>query len=132
MRARLFDVYVFPGLAGPDGHERVPMIGRGDGDGVNIFVFEQLANIDVGFWLWQAQLLDVAEALVQHVFVHIAQSGKLRSWDALKAAYVIVAATSYSANCYADAVICAQDLATQRKRCCAHSYCFSGRLKKFT
>ena len=60
MRAGLFDVDVFAGLAGPDAHERVPMIGSGDGDGIDVFVFEQLANVDVGFWLRQAHLFDFA------------------------------------------------------------------------
>src|SRR5260370_2101671 len=76
------------------------MIGRGDGDGVNVFVLEQLTNIDVGFWLWQAQLLDVREALVQHAFIHIAQSGNLRSREMGKAMKVILAAASQSASCH--------------------------------
>src|SRR6266404_5274197 len=59
---------------------------------------------------WQAQLLDVTDALVQHVFVHIAQSGKLCSRHTLKTMYVIVSAASPSANCHADTVICAEDL----------------------
>jgi hypothetical protein len=85
------------------------MIGRGDGDGVNIFVLKQLTNIDVGFWLWQSQLLDVPEALVQHAFIHIAQSGNLRSWDTGKPVEVIFAATSHSANCHAHTIIRTHD-----------------------
>src|SRR5216683_568276 len=108
------------------------MIGRGDGDGINIFVLKKLTNIDVGFGLWQSQLLDVREAMVRHVFIHIAESGNLRSWDMRKAVDVIVAATSHSANCHPHTIICAEDLATQRKRSCARSYCFSSRLKKFS
>src|SRR6267143_3819761 len=87
----------------------MPMIGRGDRDGINIFVLEEPANIDVGFWLWQAQLLDVAKALVQHVFIHIAERGNLRPWNTGKPMEVIIAATSYSANCHSDAVIRAHD-----------------------
>ena len=30
---RLFDVHVFAGLDGPDGGQRVPVVGRGDRDG---------------------------------------------------------------------------------------------------
>src|SRR4030088_2000578 len=108
------------------------MIGCGDGDGVNIFVLEELANIDVGFGLWQALLFDLAEALVQHVFIHIAQSGKLCSRDTRKPVDVIVAATAHSANCHSDAIIGAEDLASQRKRSRAYGYCFSCRLKEFT
>src|SRR6266852_8486280 len=85
------------------------MIGRGDGDGINIFVLKELANIDVGFGLWQSQLLDVPEAMVRHGFIHIAESGNLCAWDTRKAVDVIVAATSHSANCHPDTIICASD-----------------------
>ena len=44
MRAGLFHIDVFPRLAGPDGDQRVPVIGSCDGDGVNVFVFEKLAG----------------------------------------------------------------------------------------
>src|SRR6266852_343365 len=115
MRARLLHIDVFPGLTGPDGHQRVPMIGRSDGDGVDIFVLEQLTNIDVGFWLWQSHFFDVAEAMVRHAFIHIAESGKLSSWDTRKAADVIVAAPPHSANSHADTIIR------------AHNSCVAGR-----
>jgi hypothetical protein len=108
------------------------MIGRRDRDGINIFVFEELANVDVGFWLWHAEFLDVAEALVQDVFVDVAESGKFCSGDMRKAADVIVAATSHTANCHSDAIICAENLASERERGRANGYCFSGRLQKFT
>jgi len=42
-------IHIFSGLAGPDGHQRVPVIRSGDGDGVDIFVFQELTNVDVGF-----------------------------------------------------------------------------------
>jgi len=65
------------------------MIGRGDGDGINIFVLKELTNIDVGFGLWQSQLLDVREAMVRHVFIHIAESGNLCPWNTRKAVDVV-------------------------------------------
>ena len=42
---RLFDVDVLAGLAGPDGDERVPVVGRGGGDGVDFLVVEELADV---------------------------------------------------------------------------------------
>lgn len=45
VRAGLFDVHIFARLARPDGDERVPVIWRGDRDGVYGFIFEQLAHI---------------------------------------------------------------------------------------
>src|SRR5207253_9344186 len=85
------------------------MIRRSDRDGVNIFVFEKLTNIDVGFWLWHAQLHHVPETLVQDGFIHVAQSGNLRSWDTGKPMDVILAATSHSANRHAHTITRAHD-----------------------
>src|SRR5205807_72784 len=45
MTARLFDVDVFARLAGPDGHQRVPVVGRGNRDGVKILVLQCLADV---------------------------------------------------------------------------------------
>ncbi len=44
---RLLDVDVLAGLAGPDRHQRVPVIGRGGGHGVDVLVLQQLADVDV-------------------------------------------------------------------------------------
>src|ERR1700730_753282 len=132
VRAVFFYVHIFPGLARPDGHQRVPMIGRGDGDGVDIFVLEELANIDIGFGLWQALLLDVAEALVQHAFIHIAQSANLCSRHAGETLNMVVATTAYSANCDADTIVCAEYLAAQCNSGRAPGYSFSRRFKKVT
>ena len=85
------------------------MIGRGDGYGVNIFVFEQLANVHEGFWLWHTQLLHVPEALVQDAFIHVAQSGNFCPWDTGKTVNVIFAAASHTANCHPHTIIRADD-----------------------
>src|ERR1035437_2010482 len=47
MRARLLDVDVLAGAARVDGHQRVPVIGGGDRDGVDRLVFQQLAVVRV-------------------------------------------------------------------------------------
>ena len=41
----LFDVDVLAGATGVDHHEGVPMVRGGDGDGINVFVFEELAVV---------------------------------------------------------------------------------------
>ena len=46
--ARLLDVDVLAGLAGPDGHQRVPVVGRGDRDGVEVLVVEHAADVLLG------------------------------------------------------------------------------------
>jgi hypothetical protein len=132
MRAWLLHVDIFPGLACPNAHQRMPVIRRGYRDSVNVFVLEQLAHIDTGFWLSQTQLFQLAEALVQDAFIHVAQGGDLCAWDTRKPAEVIVAPASHSANCYAHAVICAEHLAAERKRRRTYSYGFSGSLDEVT
>ena len=42
---RLFDIHVLAGLGGPNGHQRVPMVGSGDGDGIQVLVVQRLAHI---------------------------------------------------------------------------------------
>jgi len=44
----LLHVHVFARLAGPDSRERVPVITRGDRDGVDILVFEKLPDVLIG------------------------------------------------------------------------------------
>src|SRR5437660_4821175 len=85
------------------------MIRRGDRDGVNILVFEQLSNIHEGFWFWHAQLLHVPEALVQDAFIHVAQSGNFCPWDTVKTVNVIFAAASHTANSHPHTIIRADD-----------------------
>src|SRR5262249_3338131 len=77
MRAGLFDINVLAGLASPDAHQRVPVIRRGDRDGVNRLVFEQLANVNVLFGLLARVLFNLAAALLEHGVVHIADGGDL-------------------------------------------------------
>ena len=130
MRAGLFDVDVFRGLAAPNGDERVPMIGSGDGDGVDFLVFEELANVEVTLGLGQAHFFDVAEALVEDVFVDITESGEFDTGDVRKAVDVILAAAADSADGDADAIVGAENFAAQRERCRAHGNGFAGRFKK--
>ena len=111
VRAGLLDVDVFAGLAGPDGHQRVPVIGSGDGDGVDLLVFEELANIDVGFWLGNAEFFDVADALAEDGFVDVAQGDDLRIGNVREAVDVILAATADAANSDAHTIVRAKDLA---------------------
>ncbi len=43
--ARLFHVDVLAGLAAPDRQQRVPVVGAGDGNGVQVLVFQGLAEV---------------------------------------------------------------------------------------
>lgn len=42
---RFFDVDILTGLAAPDGHEGVPVVGRHNGDGVEVFVLQRTTHI---------------------------------------------------------------------------------------
>ena len=48
MRRRLLYEHVLPGLAGEDGHERMPVIRSRDADGIDIGVVQHLAEVCVG------------------------------------------------------------------------------------
>ncbi len=47
----LFYVHILASLAGPDGRQRVPVVGRGDGDCIDILIFIKLAQILVILWI---------------------------------------------------------------------------------
>ena len=131
VRAGFFHVDVFAGLAGPDGHQRVPVIGSGDGDGVDFLVFEKLAHVDVGLGLGQVHFFDVADTLTQNRFIDVAERDDFRSGDAGKAFDVIGAAASDTADGYADAIVGAEDFAAQRECCRACGDGFAGGLQEF-
>src|SRR4029453_18046087 len=52
VRNWLFDVDVFAGLNCPNGAERVPMVGRGEGDRIDFFILQQFADVGVAFYLF--------------------------------------------------------------------------------
>ena len=45
VRQRLLAIDVLAGLAGEDGRDRVPVVGRGDDDGVDVLAVEHLAEV---------------------------------------------------------------------------------------
>ena len=132
VRTRLLYVDVFAGLASPNAHKRMPMIGCGDGDCVDIFIFKQLANIDVSLGLGESELLHVADPLVQNTLVDIAECSNFRSGNFRKPMKMVVAAASYPANCNANTIVRTQYASAEGERCCANGDCFPGRLKKIS
>src|SRR5436309_11266272 len=57
VRHRLLDVNVLAGLAGPDRGQRVPMVGRGDADDVDLLVLEDPAQVGLAARLDALRLL---------------------------------------------------------------------------
>ena len=54
MAARLLNIDVLVRLASPNSNQRVRVIGRGDSNNINVLVFQQFANIDIGIDLFIA------------------------------------------------------------------------------
>jgi hypothetical protein len=63
------DVDILAGLASPNGHQRMPVIGRCDGYRIDRSILQQLANVYIGFWL----AAEFPETLSQEIFVYVAQ-----------------------------------------------------------
>ena len=70
----------------------MPVIWRGDGNGINILILEKLPNIAVGLNL-DAVFLQARCALVQNLLVDVAQGNEPYSRHFLVSANVIAAAT---------------------------------------
>ena len=112
--------------------QRMPVIGRGDGDGVNLFVFEKFANVDVGLRLGKAEFFDFAEALAK-TFSSTSQSAAISTFrDFVKAVDVIVAAAAHAADGDADAIVGAENFAAECQGGSAYGDCFSRGLQKVT
>src|SRR5262249_21949335 len=64
MADRLFHVDVLAGLQGPDGRQGVPVIGRGDGDDIDILVFDHSAQVLLEFGRHALGLLDELDGVL--------------------------------------------------------------------
>ena len=73
--AGFFNVDVLSGLKSEDGHRRMPVIGRGDRDGVNILALENLAKILLRSRVIAHCLAGLGSELGQDVAFDIADTG---------------------------------------------------------
>lgn len=89
------------------------MIGSGDRDGVDVLVFQELTKVDVGLGLGNAEFFDVGEALVEDVFVDIAQGDDLRVGDFGEPVNVVDATAAGAADGDADFVVGAENFAAE-------------------
>src|SRR5207248_7879713 len=80
--ARLLDVDVLAGLAGPDGHQGVPVVRRGDRDRIDVLVLEHPADVLHGPGRLAAGGLDALGGRAVGAGVGVDQVGDL---DALEA-----------------------------------------------
>ena len=73
VRAGLLDIHVLARLAGPDGGQRVPVVGRGDGHRVDLFVIEDAPQVLFDADLLAVGLFESRGALSRHQQVGVAQ-----------------------------------------------------------
>ncbi len=112
MAGGLFDVDVLAGLEAEDGHGGVPVVGQGDGDGVDVFGGEDFAVVAVGcggvaellFGRGRQNLARMVESTSQ-TWVTRADGGVV-----LERGEVGVAATVEAEDGEVDAVVGADDL----------------------
>ena len=105
----LLNIDILAGLHGPDGAEGVPVVRRGDGDGVDVLAFEQASDVFAG--------LD-GDALVRPLLflstedgvIDIAQAGDAGAFDAGETLEVITAASAEADDGDAHVVFGAGDL----------------------
>ncbi len=68
MAAGFLDIHIFPGLAGPNRGQRMPVVCRGDGNRVNILILQQLPDVLIFF-----HALEILAPLLQYSLVDVAQ-----------------------------------------------------------
>jgi hypothetical protein len=104
-RKRLFDIDVLAGAAGVDHHEGVPVVGRGDGHGVDVTVLEQLPVVLVA----RRGGAGFAGRQVEVVVAEVADGRGDRIAELEKAIVHLVAAVAEADKAHAQAVVGAED-----------------------
>ncbi len=107
--AGFLDVDVFAGLASPDGDEGVPVVGRGNGDGVDAFVFQELADVGVGGDFGGVVFFQLVDSAADDVVVNVAESGDADAGNAAEAFDVGASASVDADNGDSDVFIGAED-----------------------
>jgi hypothetical protein len=104
VRSGLFNVDVLTGLAGPYGGQRVPVVGRRDGDRVNRLVLEDLTQILFDRRFAAVALLEFSLALFEQVAIRVAEHGDFSIRQVAKASNVIFAPAVDTEDCDLDFV----------------------------
>src|SRR5436190_631321 len=108
---RLFNVNIFPGLAGPDRDQRVPVIARGDRNGVKFLVVECLANVLNALRSRLLAVFYAARSPAQFRLIRVDQIRDLHLFLAGPFAHVVAAAATAAGDADADGVVGPNDLA---------------------
>ncbi len=105
VRAGLLYVHILARLASPDGRQRVPVVGRGNADGVNGLVVEYLTEILLRLYLLARLFLVLSGAFFQNDLIGVAERSQLHVAQPRKALNVVLTPAIYAQHSYAHAVI---------------------------
>ena len=118
-RERLLHVHVLAGIAGVDEHQRVPVVGRGDDDRVDVFVVQQLVVVVILFGIG-ARFLDRE---IHVVVAQVADGHGLLIAVLEKGVVHLIAAVAQADVAHAHAIVGAHDSGITRCRCqCRRSW----------
>ncbi len=105
---RFFHIHVFSGLAGPDGGKNVPVIRRGNGHCVDIFVVEDFSQIAVGLGRRTLELLEIALAASDLLLIDVADGRHAAAAGLREIQHVIAPTAAQSDHGDVDAIVRAQ------------------------
>jgi hypothetical protein len=72
--AGFFYINIFARLAGPDGSQRVPVVGRGERNGIDGFVLQKFSDVGIAHRSFTFRLLKLVQPPIENVFIDITQS----------------------------------------------------------
>ena len=116
---RLLDIDVSARLASPNGHQSVPVIRRCDGDRVDVFPFQQAANIELGGGAVAGNFFYLRDSGREQTLIGITQSGHAYVGHLRKGAVMILAAAVKTHHCNIDGVVRAALRPSRPNRGCA-------------
>jgi len=80
MAAGFFNIHMLARLAGHNGCRGMPMIRRGDNNGVNVLLFQQLADIGYPFRFFSCALINIGDGACHYIGVDIADIPDFYIW----------------------------------------------------
>src|SRR4051794_33115051 len=110
VRTRLLEVHVLPSLRRPDAHERMPVVRGRNRNGIEVFVFEQLAKIDFRLGLWKSHAFGIGEPFPEDIFINITEAGNFNTRDAFIPLDMIPSATAHPHDGQTNPVVRSHDL----------------------
>ena len=90
----LLDIDILAGFTGPDRLQGMPVIGRGQRDGMQVITFQQSSEIDLRIDFSVISLVEVLGSIRQDLLIHVAQGDDLHPIKLLQRVVVITTTTT--------------------------------------